>query len=438
MPLFTCNGFALFGSWQMKNSPIPRYSDLGQNAREGESVITRLMAEALSRPQMLSLAAGFTDNRVLPEGLVLEAVSALSGTGDSTHLQYGMNPGRPGLRGCIAQLLQGYPGEGGLNLNKEHFLVTNGSQQALYILVQMFCDPGDIVLVESPSYFVFLELLKGLGVRAVPMPADDEGRIDPGRREAVLAELRRSGEWDRVRLVYLMGAFANPSTRCIGEEEKAALAGILGKPDRPIPVIEDMAYRELYFDRPYPARSLLSLEAWRGYPVFYLGTFTKPFATGLKTGFIASRDMESLRVFARIKGHQDFGSAHFNQAILQYILESGAYASHLRHIRQHYREKCQLLETALRENGLPGAGWSWRSPQGGLLLWAKAHEKMDTRMGSPFHRACLERDILYVPGDLCFAGEAPANFVRLSFGALDRDLIPEAARRFCEAARAVS
>lgn len=414
------------------------YSRLGRNAREGASVITRLMAEALSRPQMLSLAAGFTDNRVLPGDLVEEAVRALAGSGGNAHLQYGMNVGRPGLRRCIAQLLRGYPGENGLDLDEEKFLVTNGSQQALYILVQMFCNPGDIVLVESPSYFVFLELLKGLGVRAVPMPADGEGRIDLPGLEELLARLRRSGEGDRIRLMYLMGAFANPSTRCIGEEEKAGLARILDRLERPVPVIEDMAYRELYFDDPYPARSLLSLEAWRDYPVFYLGTFTKPFATGLKTGFIASRATESLRVFARIKGHQDFGSAHFNQAILQYILEAGAYEAHLRDIRKHYREKCRLLETALRENGLYEARWTWQSPQGGLLLWAGADEKMDTRMGSPFHKACLEKEILYVPGDLCFAGEAPSHFVRLSFGALDRDLIPEAARRFCEAARAVS
>ncbi|NBD37138.1 MAG: aminotransferase class I/II-fold pyridoxal phosphate-dependent enzyme, partial [Verrucomicrobia bacterium] len=245
------------------------YSGLGRNAREGESVITRLMADALSRPQMLSLAAGFTDNRVLPGELVGEAVRALAGSGDNAHLQYGMNLGRPGLRRCIAQLLRGYPGEEGLDLDEEQFLVTNGSQQALYILVQMFCDPGDIVLVESPSYFVFLELLKGLGVRAVPMPADGEGRIDLPGLEELLARLRQSGEGDRVRLMYLMGAFANPSTRCIGEEEKAGLAKILARLERPIPVIEDMAYRELYFDRPFPARSLLSLEAWRDYPVFY-------------------------------------------------------------------------------------------------------------------------------------------------------------------------
>lgn len=422
----------------VQNSPEITYSSLGQNVRDGESVITRLMAEALARPQMLSLAAGFTDNRVLPGDLVREAVQALAGTGDNKHLQYGMNLGRPGLRQCIAQLLQSYPGEAALDLNEENCLVTNGSQQALYILVQMFCNPGDIVLVESPSYFVFLDLLKGLGVRAVPMPTDYEGRIDLGGLEELFEQFQRSGEGHRVRLMYLMGAFANPSTRSIEEEEKAGLAAILGRRERPIPVIEDMAYRELYFEQPFPARSLLSLEAWRDYPVFYLGTFTKPFATGLKTGFVASRAMESLRVFARIKGHQDFGSAHFNQAILQHILESGAYQSHLRQIRHHYRDKCRLLETALRENGLPAAGWSWRSPQGGLLLWAQAHEKMNTRMDSPFHKACLEKDILYIPGDLCFAGKAPSNFVRLSFGALDRELIPDAARRFCEAARATN
>lgn len=410
------------------------YSHLGRQSREVDSVITRLMASKLEHPELLSLAAGFTDNEILPAKLVQRAVNALGEKAGRGHLQYGTNRGREGLRRAVLDLLRSYPGEGGLELDEDDVLITNGSQQALYIIVQMLCDPGDIVLVERPSYFVFLELLKGMGVRALSLPEDGSGKLDAEALKGFLGRLREEGELERLKLVYLMGTFANPSTRCPGEDEKEALAGILQALERPVPVIEDMAYRELYFEKPAPARSLLSLQSWRGYPVLYLGTFTKPFATGLKVGFVVSPDGHCLETLAKIKGHQDFGTAHFTQAILEWMLLEGLYADHLSMIRRHYAGKARVLEETLVEGGLKEAGWSWESPKGGLLLWAKGPAGTDTRIGSAFHQRCLEKEILYVPGDLCFAEGQPHGFVRLSFGALEASLLPEAGGRFCGAA----
>ena len=370
------------------------YSRLGEHARDVDSVITQLMADKLAFPEMLSLAAGFTDNRVLPEELVRSAFDRLTLSEGKSHLQYGMNRGRPGLRSRVIELLRSYPREEGLDLSNENILITNGSQQGLYILVQMLCDPGDIVLVESPSYFVFLELLQGLGVRAVSIPCDVHGRIDfVGLRE-LIESLRTSGELDSLKLVYMMGAFANPSTRCVCEEDKRELAVLLKSLERPIPVVEDMAYRELYFDEPYHARSLLSLPEWDGHPVLYAGTFTKPFSTGLKVGFIASREDECLTTMAKFKGHQDFGSAHFNQAIVESVLNSGAYPEHLERIRRHYKDKRDVLVEALLENGLKEAGWDWDEPLGGLLLWARGPKGTDTRMSGSFHAHCVAQEIL--------------------------------------------
>ena len=416
----------------------PLFGTAGERARHGSPVIARLMADRLANPAILSLAAGFTDNALLPQELVLEAAQRLARSGDCSHLQYGTNMGRPGLREQAVTLLRSYPGEGDLSLCADDVLITNGSQQGLYMLVQALCDPGDIVLVEQPSYFVFLELLHGLGVRPLSIPCTEVGRLDVPALAALLDGLASSGESERVRLAYLMGTFANPSTRCIPEDDKVALAGLLRSRARQIPVIEDMAYRELYFSEPYPARSCLALPEWDGYPVIYAGTFTKPFATGLKVGFIATSDRELLQTAASIKGHQDFGTAHYNQALVETVLAAGAYPTHLALLRSRYGEKCRLLTDALREHGLEELGWRWQEPEGGLLLWAEAPAGTDTRLGSRFHQVCLEKQVLYVPGDLCFAGGRPFNHVRLSFGALEAERIPEAAKRFCEAAREVA
>ena len=176
------------------------------------------------------------------------------------------------------------------------------------------------------------------------------------------------------------------------------------------------------------------MDEWKDYPVVYSGTFTKPFATGLKIGFMVSRNTDCLTTMAKIKGHQDFGSAHFNQAIIESVIESGEYQRHLVSIRRHYKAKRDIMEKALVDHGLPDAGWKWDKPLGGLLLWARGPKGTDTRMGTRFHQLCVQQEILYVPGDLCFSEGHPHNCVRLSFGALESELIPEATRRFCEAA----
>ena len=416
----------------------PKFSFLGERNLAGETIITRMMAEALARPELLSLAAGFTDNAVLPVDLIESALLRINRRNPARgHLQYGKNDGLDQLREATIELLQSYPGEEHLPLVKDEVLIANGSQQALYISVQLFCEPGDIVLVEDPSYFVFLELLRGLGVEAVAMPAREDGRTDLDALANLLESMENDGRFDRVKLLYYMGVYANPTSRCWLEEDKRSLAGIMKSLPRAIPVIEDMAYRELWFTKPWSARSALSLPEWEDYPLLYTGTFTKPFATGLKTGFVASRWADWLTGISRVKGHQDFGSAHLNQAIIAEVMESGAYSQFLGEIRPHYERKMDTLYGVLQREGLEDLGWRFERPEGGLLLWAEGPEGFDTSLESRFHRAALNEDVIYVPGNLCYAAEKPANSVRLSFGALSEPLLDEAATRFVRAVRQV-
>lgn len=402
------------------------------------SVIADLMTAALRTPGMLSLAAGFTDNTVLPtEAVTAAANKLLSQEPDRAYLQYGTNPGREGLRAALLSHLRSYPGEGADNLSPDDCVITNGSQQALYISVQALCDPGDIVFVESPSYFVFLELLRGLGVEPRGIPTTPDGQPDPAAFAERLAEMRQTGEFARVKLVYLMGYHANPTGASIREATKRALGNVLNTLPRPLPVIEDGAYRDLSFESPHPAPSILSLPEFDDLPCLYAGTLTKPFATGLKVGYAVVPSTAWRERLLRIKAHQDFGTAHFNQAILENIVVDGTFQSYLQSVRPHYAAKMRALEDALRTEGLPELGWQWESPSGGLLLWVRTPENFDTRMGRGFHQNCLAEKVLYVPGDVCFAENAPANCLRLSTGNLPIEGIREGVRRLARAARAV-
>ncbi|MGF1449589.1 MAG: PLP-dependent aminotransferase family protein [Opitutales bacterium] len=406
-----------------------RFSRLG--AQSQHPVIAQLMERALANPDLLSLAAGFTDNALLPTPLIAETVKALSADEvDPEWLQYGTSAGRPGLREAVLEWLRRSPGEALPERTPEDVLITNGSQQALYLAVQSLCDPGDAFLVEQPSYFVFLELLQGLGVEPVGLPVDLDEAHDFLRR------LNRLGHRVRVKGLYLQGYYANPTGLCMDASRKAALADIFAQEGWHIPVVEDGAYRDLFFHAPYPASSVLSDAAWTDFPCLYLGTLTKPLATGLKTGYAVSNHNQWLEKLRNAKGHQDFGTANANQAIVEHILRHDYYAPHLEAIRPRYARKCQRLLDALERGGLRELGWRWEAPEGGLLVWLEGPTHLATGPESDFCAACLEAGVLYVPGALCFATGEPDHCLRLSFGAIAEDRIEEAVTRLCHVAAA--
>lgn len=414
--------------------PAISLSQLGRRA--APPTIARLMVMALEQPGLLSLAAGFTDNATLPVDAVRAATGALATrTGEPEFLQYGTNQGRPQLRRLLAARLAAI--EPGLDAEglEQRMLVTNGSQQALYLAMQTLCDPGDIVLVDRPSYFVFLEMLAGLGVQAVSLPMDGRGVIDAAALEAQLAELVRTGRAERVKAVYFVSYFSNPSARSLAEIEKNTVAETLARHGLFVPVVEDAAYRELYFEKPEAARSVLSLEAWREFPKLYLSTLTKPFASGLKVGWGVCTDGAWLNAMLHAKGHHDFGTANFNQALCEQVLADKVLDLHLKKIRPAYAHKMRTLSGALEKEGLRACGWRWAEPAGGLYLWLEAPRGLDTGLESAFCRACLETGVLYVPGELCFGDDVPKNFVRLSFGVLGGTDLQEAGRRFVTVAR---
>lgn len=391
------------------------------------------MRMALETPGLLSLAAGFTDNRTLPVPAVCEAVDALARSGDPEALQYGTNQGRPGLRRLLAErLVRAEPRLDPVQL-AQSTLVTNGSQQALYLAMQVLCDPGDIVLVDRPSYFVFLEMLTGLGVHARSIPVDVSGRIDAVALGQLLDQMKASGEASRLRAVYFVSYFSNPSARSLEEAEKTAVARELAQRELILPVLEDAAYRDLYFNEPAPSRSVLSLSAWDPFPKLYLSTLTKSFATGLKVGYGICSDRVLLEKMLHVKGCHDFGTNHFAQAVLERVIATGAFDAQLAVIRPAYQKKMNCLHETLLQQGLRTAGWWWEVPVGGLYVWLTAPTSVDTSMDSEFCRACIAAGVLYVPGDLCFGDNAPGNHVRLSFGVLGETDLAEAARRFARA-----
>ena len=404
--------------------------------RARQSLIADLMAKALSRPGLLSLAAGFTDNAVLPVEIATAAVAALP---KGEPLQYGTNSGRPKLRGAIAARLAELDGGRGTPFGAGDVVMTNGSQQSLYLLAQALCNEGDIALVEAPTYCVIFDIFGGLGIDVRPLPMTAEGQVDAASTERLLAEMGRQGLLPRVKLAYFVSYYSNPAALSMRPEVKKALGGIFAKLVPWMLTVEDTAYRELYYERPHGAPTVASLPEWEGLPYVVTGSFSKCFSPGIRLGYFATRNAELIDRVLRIKAQQDFGSTNLSQWIAEYALTNGLFGPYVAGLRGHYFAKAKALDAALEAGGLRGLGWSWAMPEGGLLFWLHGPEGLDTGAAGAFCAACLNANVLYVPGDVNYAEPsiAPKNNVRLSIGSLGADDLREAAARFAKAAKAV-
>jgi 2-aminoadipate transaminase len=408
--------------------------------RTGDSPISDLMARALAAPELISLAAGFVDHSTLPAGPTAHAVERLL-TDDvegRRALQYGTTRGDLKLR---HRLIERMVAAGELAPERagdaqHRTVVTTGSQQLLYLLCEALVDPGDIVLVESPTYFVFLGVLQAFGARTIGI-ATDEGGLRIDALEATLARLEAAGELGRVKFIYSIGEHSNPTGLSLAPERRPALVAAARRwsRDQAIYVVEDAAYRGLTFEGDEPA-SVWSHDP-SGELVVHARTFSKTFSPGLKTGWgILPESL--LGPVLNAKGNHDFGSAHFNGQLLEALLADGSVDRQVATLQALYRRKRDAMLGALdRElGGLRGEGVSWTHPKGGLYVWLTLPEGLDTGRDGAFFARCLEHGVLYVPGALAYPGEPgppPGNGARLSYGVAGVDGIAEGIRRLAAA-----
>jgi 2-aminoadipate transaminase len=398
----------------------PALSDLAR--RTGPPPISWLMATALARPGLVSLAAGFTDSETLPAGDMRQLLDGLLRPPGSSRaaLQYGTTAGDPELRRLTAERLLASDGsKAAASCSPERVLISNGSQQMLYMLSEALCNPGDIVLVEDPTYFVYLGIVESHGLRARGVRLEKDG-LDLKHLEQVLEQLKRAGELPRVKLLYLVSYFQNPTGATTSFEKKCAALDLLKRYERaaghPLYLVEDAAYRELRFQGDDVNSALAAPGGSRR--VALLGTYSKPFATGARVGFgVLPEPLHTAVV--RIKGNHDFGTSNLLQQVLARALHSGRYARHVEFLRKRYSRKAGVMLAGMRRH-FPEAA-QWEMPQGGLYFWVRLPRSVKSGLRSRLFRQALEKNVLYVPGQLCYAKDPkrpkPNHEMRLSFGA---------------------
>jgi len=308
----------------------------------------------------------------------------------------------------------------------------------LYMLSELLLDAGDIVITESPSYFVYHSVLAGNGTRVLTAPMDDDGMIIE-ELDGLLEKLDRAGELHRVKLIYTVDYFQNPTGLTLSRDRRKHLVEIVEKyaDKQRILILEDAAYRELR----YEGDELPSVKSFdpKNQHVIYAGTFSKPCAPGLKTGY-ALMPNELIEPMVRLKGNHDFGSNNLSQHIICKLLETGDYSRHVEYLRGVYRQKRDAMMQALDAEFGDWPGVYWTRPKGGMFVWLTLPGDIETSADGDFVKAALKEGVLYIPGEfghVSESGDVPKNEARLSFGDATPKQIHEGVQRLRRAADSV-
>jgi 2-aminoadipate transaminase len=409
----------------------------------GDQPIGELMNRALAQPDLISLAAGFVDQPSLPvEATQSAALSVLANPERArAALQYGTTAGDAELRRQVLARVRAQdradphgPSEAPLP-ELEQVVLAAGSNQILSLLADALLDPGDIVLCEAPTYFVFAGIVRGRGARAIGVPCDASG-MNISALEAQLEQHAQRGELARVKAIYVMSYFDNPRSISLARERRPALVALAKRYShrQTLYVIEDAAYRELRF----AGEDCASLRAHdsTGDTVVYAGTFSKSFAPGVRVGFGIMPAALGEAVL-KLKVNFDFGSPHLNQHIVSEALRLGLYEPHVALLRSLYARKLSSMLDALdAQLGEPGL-CRYTRPEGGLYVWVEVLSGVDTGLHGPLFERALEQGVMYVPGSYCFPEptETSHAFMRLSFGVQSEARIAQGIEQLARALR---
>ncbi len=417
--------------------PAPPLLLSSKARRTKEQPINALVVAAMANPELVNFAAGLVDSHTLPTEMVGEMAKAILSdqVRGRAALQYETTLGFAELRRSALRHFEAIEDRPAaeMSLTPGDFVITTGSQQALYIIGDVLIDPGDIVIAANPSYFVYTGTLQSLGAKVMTVPMDDGG-MDVEAVDRLLAQIERDGKLDRVKFIYCISYFDNPTGLTLAADRRPRLVEIAKKYSRKqrILILEDAAYRELRYDGPAMA-SIKSFDRENKY-VICACTFSKPFAPGIKTGYTAVPP-DLMQAILDQKGNHDFGSASLCQHIAAEALRGGKYLEQVENLKQGYSKKLYAMLDSL-ERFMPKVdGLHWTRPHGGLYVWLTLPETINTSRGGMFD-AAVDAGVLYVPGAYCFQpdekGFVPSNHLRLCFGNVPAEKVEPGIEKLAE------
>lgn len=376
-------------------------------AGSGSSTLVHLL-ELSARPEVISFAVGLPDPQLFDvTGLRRCFDAALRGPGAGANLQYSATPGIRPLREAVAVRLSAQ----GLPTSTDEILITTGSQQALTLTALLLFDPGDVVLVEEPTYLSAIEPFRLVGARCVPVASDDDGIVPEALEEALREH--------RPRALYVVPSFANPTGRTLPAARRAQVARLVAEHD--VWLVEDEPYTQLRYDgEPLLPISADAQVAGRS---LYLGTFSKIGCPGLRIGWMRV-PVAVMPELGGIKQAADMHTSTLDQAAAALYLTGEDLDGHVAAMCETYRPRRDAMLAALPEVLPPGSTWS--RPEGGMFVWARLPEGYDS---TALLARALAEEVAFVPGTPFYARDPDPRTLRMCFSTYGPPVIAEGMRR---------
>jgi len=382
------------------------------SARVMSRSLIRELLKLTRRGGIISFAGGLPDPSTFPVAELKAITTQVLDREPHMALQYGPTEGDARLREELVRWMA----KDGIRVTRDQVLITSGSQQGLDVIGRVFLDPGDLIVVERPSYMAALQVFRMHRVEMVGVAQDDDGmRVD--LLETTLAGLAAAGK--RPKIIYVVPDFQNPSGVTMSESRRRRLLA-LAREYRTL-VVEDNPYRELRFEGEAPPPVAALDEDGR---VIYLSTFSKTLCPGLRIAWVAARD-EFIQQFVTAKQGMDLCCPAFTQAIAAEFCASGAIYARVPAIAALYRRKRDAMLGSLEREMPPGV--TWTHPRGGLFLWVRLPEEMDSEQ--LLRPAIEEEGVAYVVGSGFHADGGGKNTMRLNFSYPSEKEIEEGIRR---------
>jgi len=388
----------------------PWVDSYAQRAKNISGSAIRALFAVASRPEVVSLAGGMPYVQALSMDQMADIAARVVREKGPQALQYGSGQGDVRLREQILDVTA----EVGVHAHPDDIIVTTGSQMALDLVTRTFCDPGDVVLVESPSYVGALGVFRSYECDIVHVAMDDEGLVPSALSEAI-ATVRAQGK--RVKLIYTIPSFHNPAGVTQGPARRKEILQIAQSAG--IALLEDDPYGLLGFEGE-PPRALRADDA-EG--VIYLGSFSKTIASGLRVGWaIAPHGVREKLVLAAEAA--TLCPSNYAQLTVSEYLATEPWQEQIKSFREVYRERRDALLESLQ--AMMPEGTRWTIPAGGFYSWVTLPEGLDATAMLP--RAISEL-VAYVPGTGFYVDGQGASSMRLSYCYPDPDRIREGVRR---------
>ncbi|WP_297476978.1 PLP-dependent aminotransferase family protein [Thermococcus sp.] len=386
-----------------------------EKARRMKASEIRELLKLVETSDIISLAGGLPAPETFPVEQIKEITKEVLEKHADKALQYGTTKGFTPLRLALARWMEK---RYGIPTSKVEIMMVAGSQQALDLAGRVFINPGDLVVVEGPTYLAALQAFKYYDPEFISIPMDHDGmRVD--LLEEKLRELKAQGK--KVKFVYTVSTFQNPMGVTMSVDRRKRLVELADEYD--FLIVEDSPYTELrYSGEPVPPVKHFD-DTGR---VIYLGTFSKILAPGFRLGWIAAQP-QFIRKMEIAKQSIDLCANTLAQVIAWKYVENGYLDEHIPEIVEFYKPRRDAMLKAL-EDFMP-EGVEWTRPNGGMFIWLTLPEGIDTKM---MLEKAVSKGVAYVPGEAFFAHRDVKNTMRLNFTYVPEETIREGVMRLAE------